>query len=396
MTSPPTPPAPPSEVPPPAPGAPAPRRAFRARGCLLLLALLLLFASLAVNVAFVLHSTGAISGPFREDSDDEVEERFFLGDRHAGDKVAIIRVSGVISESGIAYPIRQLKAAAADRHVKAIVLRIDSPGGTVSASDELYKCITNLRDNDNRRFPGTGPKPVSVSMGALAASGGYYVAVAGSPVVAERTTITGSIGVFAALPNVAEWTEKHGIRLELVKAGRIKASGSFFHKLEPEERQTWQDTVDSAYDAFLGVIAQGRPGLTPEALRSQVVVDRMTPKRDEKGNPVVENGKAVEVKYTRVRADGGTFTAQQARDFGLIDGIDDLPGAIRAAAARAGLAKYRAVVYDRPTTFLEALTGLQVNRRPTVLEVPDLSVNLTPRLWYLASAADGGLLTPVP
>jgi protease-4 len=308
----------------------------------------------------------------------------------------VVRVSGVISEGSIAYPVRQLRAAAADKHVKAVVLRIDSPGGTVSASDELYKCIVNVRDNDGRRFPGSGPKPVSVSMGALAASGGYYIAVAGGPIVAEPTTITGSIGVFAALPNVADFTEKHGIRLELIKDGRLKASGSFFHKLSPEERQTWQDTVDSAYDAFLGVIAKGRPGLTPEALRSQVVVDRMVPLRDEKGNPVVEKGKAVEVKYTRVRADGATFTPQQARDFGLIDGIDDLPGAIRSAASRAGLANYKAVVYDRPTTLLEALTGLQANRRPTVLEVPDVSANLTPRLWYLAPAADAGLLTPVP
>jgi ClpP class serine protease len=122
----------------------------------------------------------------------------------------------------------------------------------------------------------------------------------------------------------------------------------------------------------------------------------MVPQRDEKGNSVVENGKAVEVKYTRVRADGGTFTPQQARDFGLIDGIDDLPGAIRSAASRAGLTKYKAVVYNRPTTLLEALTGLQVNRRASVLEVPDLSANLTPRLWYLAPTADAGLLATVP
>jgi protease-4 len=402
--NPPLPPTPPGDATPPpaAPAPPAPhgapqprRRAFRARGCLLLLALLLLVVSLAVNFLFVFTSAGDLGGTLAEES-EKVDEHFYLGDKHARDKIAVVRVSGVISESGIAYPVKQLKAAAADKHVKAVVLRIDSPGGTVSASDELYKCVVNVRDNDGRRFPGTEPKPVSVSMGALAASGGYYVAVAGNPIVAEQTTITGSIGVFAALPNVGEWADKHGVRVELVKAGRIKASGSFFHTLDPEERQTWQDTVDSAYDAFLGVIAKGRPGLTPEALRSQVVVDRMVTKRDEKGNPVVDKSKAVTVKYTRVRADGGTFTAQQARDFGLIDGVEDLPSAIRSAAARAGLSKFKAVVYDRQTTLLEALTGMQVNRRATVLEVPDLSSQLTPRLWYLAPSADAGLLAPVP
>src|SRR5262249_34264757 len=156
-----------------------------------------------------------------------------------------------------------------DSHVKAVVLRIDSPGGTVGASEELYQCIINVRDNTGRRFPGTAPKPVTVSMGDLAASGGYYIAVAGNPIVAEKTTVTGSIGVFAAFPNVAEWADKNGVRLELVKAGNIKASGSFFHKLAPEERQTWQDTVDSAYENFLEVIAKGRPGLTTEVLSKQ-------------------------------------------------------------------------------------------------------------------------------
>jgi protease-4 len=278
--------------------------------------------------------------------------------------------------------------------VKAVVLRIDSPGGSVTASEELYQCVVNVRDNTGRRFPGTAPKPVTVSMGGLAASGGYYIAMAGSPIVAEKNTITGSIGVFAALPNVAEWAKENGVKLELVKAGGMKASGSFFHTLSPEERQTWQDTVDSAFDNFLDVIAKGRPGFTPEVLKSQVVIDRMIPKRDEKGNPELEKGKPVEVKYTRVRADGATFTAQQAVEFKLIDGIEDLPAAIRSAAVRAGLASYKAVAYERPQSLLEAVTGLPMQSRARQAELLDLSANLTPRLWYLAPTADAGLLTP--
>jgi protease-4 len=356
---------------------------------------LLLLASVVLNVVFVLGYTGAIADPLAEDPQG-ANERFYLGDANARDKIAVVRVGGVITEGGIAFPVRQLRAAAADRHVKAVVLRIDSPGGTVSASEELYQCVVNLRDNTGRRFPGTAPKPVSVSMGAVAASGGYYIAAAGSPVVAEKTTITGSIGVFAALPNVAELAHKNGVKLELVKAGGIKAAGSFFHDLTPEERQTWQDTVDNAYDAFLDVIAKGRPGLTPEALRTEVVLDRMVPVRDEKGNPVLKDGKPVEVKYARVRADGGTFTAAQAQQFKLIDGIEDLPAAIRSAAARAGVTSFKAVVYEKPATLVEKLTGLNLQHRSGVLDLPDLSATLTPRLWYLAPTADAGLLAPAP
>src|SRR5439155_8804302 len=120
-----------------------------------------------------------------------------------------------------------------------VVLRIDSPGGTVTASEELYQCVVNLKTDNGRRFKGSGPKPVAVSMGGVAASGGYYVAAAGHPISAEPTTITGSIGVFAALPNVAKLAHDNGVKVELVKAGKVKASGSFFHEMTPEERQTW-------------------------------------------------------------------------------------------------------------------------------------------------------------
>ncbi|AMV25075.1 Putative signal peptide peptidase SppA [Gemmata sp. SH-PL17] len=381
-------------TPAPTPSAPPAKSTLRS-GCLLPVAVLFFLLSVLVNVVFLLGYTGAISDPLAE-TPDTLNEQFYLGDTHARDKVAIVRVSGVITDGGIAYPVQQLRAAAADRHVKVVVLRVDSPGGTVTASEELYQCILNLRDNTGRRFPGTGPKPVSVSMGGLATSGGYYIATAGNPIVAEKTTITGSIGVFAALPNVAGWAHKNGVKLELVKAGGIKASGSFFHDLGPEERQTWQDTVDNAYDEFLKTIAAGRPGLNPDALQHEPVIQRVVQERDEKGNPKLVNGKAVDVKYTRVRADGGTFTAQQAHQFKLIDGIEDLPNAIRNAAVRAGLSSFKAIVYERPQGLVEKLTGVKVQGRGGAFEIRDVSANLTPRLWYLAPTADAGLLAPNP
>jgi protease-4 len=350
-----------------------------------------LLGNVLLGVLFFSDVTGALV-----DTDTHhVHEKFLLGDKNATDKVAVIRIEGTIYEAATKYPIRQMEKAAKDPHVKAVVLRIDSPGGTVSASEELYQSVVNLRDNTGRRFTGSGPKPVTVSMGALAASGGYYVASAGKPIAAERTTITGSIGVFAALPNVAKLANDNGVKVELVKAGDIKASGSFFHDMTPEERQTWQDTVDHAYDLFLERVAAGRP-LKKDQLRNEVVINQTIPVRDDKGNPKLEKGKPETARYTRKRADGGTFTADQALKFGLIDKIEDLPASIRATATAAGLTKFRAVVYDKPEGLLELLTGNQVRARQDMPDFRSLSATLTPRLWYLAPTADGAILTPNP
>ena len=377
-----------STSPPTTAPTPAPTRRW---GCLLPLVLLLVL-SLFLNLGMLLIYVGVIANPLETDP-DELKEQFYLGDRDARDKIAIVRVSGVISNAGIQYPLRQLEAAARDKSVKAVVLRLDTPGGTVTASEELYQNILNLRDNTGRRFTGTAAKPVSVSMGGVAASGGYYIAVAGRPISAEKTTITGSIGVFAALPNVAGWAKEHGVKLELVKAGGIKASGSFFHTLAPEERQTWQDTVDSAYDTFLSVISTNRPALSVADLRDKVVIDRQITTRDEKGNPVLDPaGKGATVRYTRRLADGGTFTAEQAKQFGLIDRIEDLPAAVRASAAAQGFGSFKAVTYERSRGLIERLTGLSISSEHRIPALNELSTTLTPRLWYLAPAADAGLL----
>jgi protease IV len=380
----------------PTPDPKSPKATRRLRGCFLPLALAVLFISLLVNLGVALIYFGAIDNPLESDPTG-LTERFLFGDPNARDKIAVVRVSGVISESGIQYPLHQLEAAARDKRVKAVVLRIDSPGGTVTASEELYQNLLNLRDNNGRRFNGSAPKPISVSMGGVAASGGYYIAVAGNPISAEPTTITGSIGVFAALPNVAEWAKNNGVRLELVKAGGIKASGSFFHTLSPEERQTWQDTVDNAYDLFLGVISTNRPKLTVEELRDKIVEERMIVKRDEKGNPLLDAaGKEIQVKYTRRRADGGTFTSRDAKKYDLIDHVEDLPATIRRAASSAGLTSFQAIVYDRTPGLFERLTGVQIRNPRPIPDLADVSSALTPRLWYLAPSADSGLLTIAP
>jgi protease-4 len=358
--------------------------------------LLFLFLSLVTNFCALLIYLGAIDNPLDADP-NALEERFYLGDEEAKDKIAVVRVSGVLSDSGIQHAVRQLEIAAKDKRVRAVVLRINSPGGTVTSSEELYQNIVNLRDNNGRRFKGTGPKSVSVSMGGVAASGGYYIAMAGKPISAEPTTITGSIGVFAALPNVAGWMKDNGVKVELVKAGGIKASGSFFHTLSPEERQTWQDTVDTAYDLFLNVINTNRPALSIADLRDKIVIDRQITERDEKGNPRLDPmGKEILVRYVRRLADGGTYTAREAERYGLIDKVEDLPSVIRATAAANGLGAFKAVIYERHQKLLERVTGIQLQNQRSLPDLNDLPSALTPRLWYLTPSADNGLLVPNP
>lgn len=346
------------------------------------LTLLLILSLLANLITFGWYATRPSTNPV---------ENHFLGETTAKDKIAIVRVSGVISEATLAWPIRQLEMAAADPSVKAVVLRVDSPGGTISASDELYRCLVDVREKTGRRFPGTAPKPIVTSMGGMAASGGYYIATAGNPIFAERTTITGSIGVFVALPNAAEFGEKHGIKLELIKAGGIKASGSLFQTMSPLERQPWQDTVDHAYQQFLSVIAAERPALTMEKMTSETVIDRPVPERDAKGNVQDRT-----VRYTRVRADGGTFTPPQAKQFGLIDELGDLPAAVKKAAEVTGLTSYRAVNYSRPQTWSERIIGFDLGVKQPAPAFPDLSTAFTPRLWYLAPNAEFAGIATIP
>jgi protease-4 len=312
-----------------------------------------------------------------------LHEQHYSGELTAPDKVAVVRVSGMLIEGGTGYARKQIEQAAKDKAVKAVVVRIDSPGGTISASEELHEALTDLRDNTHPRFAGTAPKPIVASMGTIAASGGYYIAMPAERVVAEKTTITGSIGVFAMLPNVSDLANQNGVRVELIKAGAIKAGGSPFQSLTPDERQPWQDMVDHAYDRFLGVVAAGRPKLTKEQLVHEKT-ERVIPVYTDKGEPAKgADGKPQTTKHVRYRAAGGTFTPPQAQELGLIDDIADLPAAIKLAAQIANLSNYRAVQYERDKGLVELLLGVNT-RQPAPLGPEALLSAATPRLWYLA------------
>jgi protease-4 len=311
-------------------------------------------------------------------------ERYYGGNKPSANKVAIIRVEGVLFEGFTDYAVRQIEAAAQDPNVKAVVLRIVSPGGTITASDMLHKRLGDLRNGKHPRHPGT-PKPVVVSMGSIAASGGYYIAMIKGDrptvILAEPTTVTGSIGVYASFPNVAKFANEHGIKWETIKAGDIKTSGSPFHDMSREERQVWGHIVDHAYLRFLGVIEEAR-GLSKEKMQEDIVINETVPIREGKQ-------RAKHVHYSRYRADGGIYTAEQAVRYGLVDRIGYLHDALKEAADEAGLGDdYRAITYDKPRTLLGSLLGIEAAAPGVRLDAEGLAAAAAPRLWYLAPQHD--------
>jgi protease IV len=181
--------------------------------------------------------------------------------------------------------------------------------------------------------------------------------------------------------------------MELIKSGGIKGSGSPFHSLSPQERQPWQDMVDQGYDQFLEVVVKGRPKLTKQQLKTEPVIRVDALIYDDKGNPKKDNnGQPLKTPVERFRADGGTFTASEAKRFDLIDDIGLLEDAVAAAASSAGLSEYRVVTYERPWGLLESALGMRANSAAG-LDLAQLANGLTPRVWYLAPQCElGGIL----
>jgi protease-4 len=367
---------------------PPPRPRFSIIGAIFRGAFAMIFlASLAFN-AFILLLIFFFSG-----GETSLHKRHHSGKKGAADKIAIVRIDGMLMEGLMEYAQKEIEEAAKDDQVKAVVLRINSPGGTITASDDLHKRLHDLRFGDPKKE--TKAKNLVVSMGSLAASGGYYIAMPAELLVAERTTITGSIGVYASFPNIADLAEKYGVRMETIKAGAVKDSGSMFHHMTSQERKMWQDMVNHAYSEFVAVVEEGRPKLKGK-LTKEVVIHEEIPASDEKGNSVMDgNGQPKKILFTRIRADGGIFTADKAKEFGLIDQIGYLETAIDEARKLAKIGEvYEVFTYDRPNTFMSMLLGEEKASPPgSQLDLQGLSRAATPRLWYLAPQSDlAGLL----
>lgn len=255
-------------------------------------------------------------------------EQTVSGDRDAPAKVLLIEYEGVIAAQvggGLFEPGfdlverigRQLDQAAKDDEVRAVVLALDTPGGTVTASDRIWHRIKRFRDE--------AKKPVVLHMGAVCASGGYYIASACDEIRCEPTTITGSIGVLLSGLNFHGLLEKYGVRDVTIASGANKALLNPTSPVSESHIAILQGMVDDAYDRFVQLVDEGRPALDEAQVRQL--------------------------------ADGRIYTANQALELELVDGIGYLDDSVEAAKQLAGVSQARLVRYRSPPTLAEALAG---------------------------------------
>ena len=230
-----------------------------------------------------------------------------------GDKVAVIDITGTISRTQTI--IDQIHQYRDDEAIKAIVLRINSPGGSVAPVQEIHSELKKLE------------KPIVASMGSTAASGGYYIAAIADEILANPGTLTGSIGVIMQFTKIKGLYEKIGLEQQVVKSGRFKDTGSPVRDLTAEERELLQATLDDVHNQFIDAVFEGRQ----EHLTQEEIV---------------------------ALADGRIFSGQQALEHKLVDQLGNLPDAIERAGELGGIeGKPKVVRTERKTSMLERLLG---------------------------------------
>ena len=306
-----------------------------------------LVASVLVNVSlyslysnFFVSMTGSI-------------ERFHSGDEAAEDKIAVIRVRGTIMPPFTSRILSSIKQAGDDDDVKGVLLVIDSPGGLVADSHQIYHELQKLRTDEEKK------KPIYVAMQRMAASGGYYIAMGageGAPIYVEPTTWTGSIGVIIPRYDLSEFAQEWKIKSDPLKTGPFKDALNPFRELTGEERAVWNEILDDAFGRFVGVIAENRTSLDEPAVRKL--------------------------------ATGQIYTANQALANGLVDQIGYEEDALRDLQKQLGLKEVRVVTYQYQQTLLDLLIGsVEANQPETKWSA--LLDTTVPRAMYFCSWAPG-------
>jgi protease-4 len=275
---------------------------------------IILTLSVLANIALLLMLIGVVA-VFAVGEQGLTEEIIQAGPKTT--KIAVIKVRGLIDDEQADDVRKQLKRAREDKRVKGLIVRVNSPGGTISASDQIYNEILKYRRETD--------KPVVAFMQGVAASGGYYVSVGSEKIVAEPTTITGSIGVILGHFVLRELFEKKlGIEPHIITAGEKKDWPSLFAPFTDEQQEYLKERlINPAYQRFVRVVDKGRPSLTIDD------VERL--------------------------ADGSIYGAQQARDKKLIDKIGYLDEAIEVAMSLAGVEEAQVVEYRKPFSLASLL-----------------------------------------
>lgn len=304
---------------------------------------LLLGVSVLLNVTLV----GLIFGSATSMERITEETMPEYGSPGAREKIAVIQVEGALLPYTVTTWCRMVDKARLDERVKAVVLVVNSPGGGMTSADLLYHSLLKLR--------GANPKkPLVVSMADVAASGGVYIAMPANEILAQPTTITGSIGVMMPHINIAGLLERYGVRDETFVAtdAHNKNSVSWTKETTPEGRKMVQTILDDAYDRFVSVVIAGRPRLTAAQVRAF--------------------------------SDGSVLTAKDAKEKGLIDDLGYFEDAVKRAGALAGLTQFRLVRYAYAEPFsLRSLIGLESGRPTFMLDPAALLAPKGPPVLYL-------------
>jgi protease-4 len=239
-------------------------------------------------------------------------------------KILLVDLSGVLQDESVSFSLgappphvpliarvrEELEKAEKDDRVRAVILKINSPGGTITASDVIYREIVEFKAR--RKIP------VTAAIMDVGASGGYYVALAADTIVAHPTSVTGSLGVVMLTVNAQGLMEKIGVSPLAIKSGPMKDAGSPFRALTPPEQKVFQEVIDDMYERFVRLIAQSRK--IPE-------------------------------ERVRTMADGRIYTAQQALDLGLVDRIAYLDQVVESTKKAAGVDEARVIMYHRPKEY---------------------------------------------
>jgi protease-4 len=257
----------------------------------------------------------------------------------SGDKIAVVEVNGVIIESE--RTVEQIKKYREDKSIKAIIVRVDSPGGGVAASQEIYDEIKKTRDSG---------KIIVVSMGSIAASGGYYISCGSSLIVANPGTLTGSIGVIGSFLNWKDLADKIGIKENVIKSGELKDAGNPFRNMNAKDSAYFQDVVNNSFQQFLDVVSRER-----------------------------KIGKDKLIEY----ANGRVFTGLQAKEYGLIDSLGSFQDAVRITGRMAGIEGEPKVVKERKRfSLLERILGGEFEKfsdiKQRLFEEPILQYKFVP------------------
>jgi protease-4 len=304
----------------------------------------LFFAGCIIMILLI----GAMVGAFAVSLEDaagiesKLSEKFIGGVSTAKAKIAVITISGIITESEDGFVPKQIKQALKDKEVKGIVLRVDSPGGTMTGSDYYLYLLKKLKEKRNL--------PVAVSMGSTAASGGYYVSMCGDEIFAEPTTITGSIGVIVPMYKGVGLCEKIGIESTPVTSGPLKTMGSFDKPLTAEQRAVWQNLVDDNFARFKKVIRECRSAFDKEPEK----LDKL--------------------------ATGQIYTANEAVSNGLIDKIGYLDDAVEAVRKKTGLSEHKAIRYRSKTSVSDMFS---IKAPETVLSMKNVFNMTVPKVYLL-------------